>query len=60
MKSSKPIFLLLSMLVMTTACAQSEPVTADPDEVEAAVKEANEAAASVKTDQPSPKAAESL
>lgn len=60
MKSSKPILLLLSMLVMTAACAQSEPVTADPDEVEAAVKEANEAAASIRDDQASSKAAESL
>jgi predicted small lipoprotein YifL len=60
MKSSRSILLLLPMLAMTAACARSEPVTADPDEVEAAVKEANEAAASYKDDQARPKAGESL
>lgn len=60
MKYSRSILLLLPMLAMTAACARSEPVTADPDEVEAAVKEANEAAASFKNDQASMKADESL
>lgn len=60
MKYSRSILLLLPMLAMTAACARSEPVTADPDEVEAAVKEANEAAASFKNDQASTKADESL
>ena len=59
MKFSKA-FLMLMSLVATAACAQSEPVTADPEEIEAAVEDANEAAASVKNDQASPKAAESL
>ncbi len=36
---------LLLMISGATACAESEPVYADPDEVEAAVKEANEQAA---------------
>ncbi len=36
--------LLLPMLLGATACAESEPVHADRDEVEAAVKEANEQA----------------
>jgi predicted small lipoprotein YifL len=40
--------LLLPILLGVTACAQSEPVQADPDEIEAAVKEANEQAAAVK------------
>lgn len=40
--------LLLPILFSVTACAQSEPIQADPDKVEAAVKEANEEAAAVK------------
>ncbi len=60
MKPIPSALLLLPMLVMTAACARSEPVTADPDEVEAAVKEANEAAASIKDEQANAKAAGSL
>ncbi len=40
--------MLLPLLLGATACAESEPVQADPDDVEAAVKEANEHAAAVK------------
>ena len=40
--------LLLPILLGVAACAQSEPVHADPDEIEAAVKEANEQGAAMK------------
>ena len=38
---------LLLALAAVTACAKSEPVPADPDEVEAAVKQAHEEADSM-------------
>ena len=47
MRSAPPAALLLSMLLPIAACADSEPVPADPDEVEAAIKQANEAAANI-------------
>ena len=50
MKSSRSILLLLPMLAIAAACARSEPATADPDEIEAAVNQANEAAANVAED----------
>lgn len=60
MKPSHSILLLLPMLAMTAACARSEPATANPEEIEAAVKEANEAAVSIKEDQASATASNSL
>lgn len=60
MKSTRSILLLLPMLAMTAACARSEPATADPDEIEAAVNEANQAAESIKEDQASANADNSL
>ncbi|MDP8913020.1 MAG: hypothetical protein M3N39_05540 [Pseudomonadota bacterium] len=47
MRSAPPVAMLLSMLLPLAACADSKPVPADPDEVEAAIKQANEAAANV-------------
>jgi predicted small lipoprotein YifL len=43
--------LLLPILFGVSACAQSEPVQADPDEVEAAVEQANEQATASKNKQ---------
>lgn len=51
MKFAPPAVMLLSMVLALTSCADSEPVPADPDEVEAAVKQANEAAANVERDE---------
>lgn len=40
--------LLLPILMGVAACAKSEPVYADPDEIEAAVNQANEQVAASK------------
>lgn len=47
MRSAPPVAMLLSMLLPLVACADSKPVPANPDEVEAAIKQANEAAANI-------------
>lgn len=54
MRSAPPVALLLSMLLFSlAACADSRPVPANPDDVEAAIKQANEAAANVERNEAS-------
>ena len=44
MRFARSALMMLWMLPALNACARSEPVPADPDEVEAAIKQASEAA----------------
>ncbi|MDP9415694.1 MAG: hypothetical protein M3Q08_16765 [Pseudomonadota bacterium] len=51
MNFARTAFAQLWMLAALCACARSEPVPANPDEIEAAVKQANEAAATIEKDE---------